>query len=51
LLGSLLYGVSAADPVAIGATCLISIVVAALACCVPAMRAMRTDPMTALRTD
>jgi predicted permease len=51
LLGSLLYGVSAADPVAIGATCLIAIVVAALACYIPAMRAMRADPMTALRAD
>jgi predicted permease len=51
LLGNLLYGVSAADPVAIGATCLIAIVVAALACYVPAMRATRADPMTALRAD
>jgi predicted permease len=51
LLGSLLYGVSAADPVAIGATCLIAVAVAALACYIPAMRAMRADPMTALRAD
>ena len=51
LLGSLLYGVDAADPVAIGATGVIAILVAALACCVPAMRAMRADPMTALRAD
>jgi predicted permease len=51
LLGNLLYGVSAIDPVAIIATCLIAIVVAALACYVPAMRATRADPMTALRAD
>jgi ABC-type antimicrobial peptide transport system permease subunit len=51
LLSSLLYGVSAADPVAIASTCLIAILVASLACYVPAMRAMRTDPMTALRAD
>jgi ABC-type antimicrobial peptide transport system permease subunit len=50
-LGNLLYGVNAADPVAIGATCLIALVVAAVACYVPAMRATRADPMTALRMD
>lgn len=51
LLGSLLYGVSATDPVAIGATSLIALGVAGLACCVPAMRATRVDPMAALRAD
>lgn len=51
LLSSLLYGVSPADPVAICATGLIAVSVAALACYVPAMRATRADPMTALRAD
>jgi predicted permease len=51
LLGNLLYEVSPADPLAIGATCAITIVVAALACYVPAMRATRANPMTALRAD
>ncbi len=51
LLGTLLYGVSAVDPVAISATCLIAVLVAACACYVPAMRATRTDPMEVLRTD
>ena len=51
LLGNLLYGVRAIDPVAILATCLVAITVAALACYVPVMRAVRADPMTALRAD
>jgi predicted permease len=51
LLGNLLYEVSPVDPIAISATCVITIVVAALACYVPAMRATRANPMTALRAD
>lgn len=51
LLGSLLYGIGVIDPVAIGVTCLISVSVAAIASCVPALRAARVDPMTALRAD
>ena len=51
LLGNLLYEVSAADPVAIASTCLIAVAVAGLACYLPAMRATRSDPMTALRSD
>ena len=51
LLGTLLYGVSTADPVAIGATCVVAILFAALACYVPAMRATRADPMRALRAE
>ena len=51
LLGSLLYGVGTTDPFAIGSTVAIALVAAALACCVPAIRATRADPMTALRAD
>ena len=43
LLGKLLEGVSAEDPVAIAATCAIAMFVAACACYVPAMRATRTN--------
>jgi len=51
LLGNLLYGVSAVDPIAISATSIIAIFVAAVACYLPALRATRADPMTALRAD
>jgi len=51
LLGGLLYGVTTADPFAVGATCLIVVLIAAIACYVPAWRATRADPMAALRSD
>lgn len=50
-LGNLLYGVRAADPVAIVTTCVIAMFVAALACFLPALRATRADPITALRAE
>lgn len=51
LLSSLLYRVTAADPLAICGACGSAIVIAALACSVPAVRATRADPMAALRAD
>jgi len=49
LLGNLIYGVSVVDPLANCATCFIAIAMAALACSVPAIRATRVNPMSALR--
>ena len=49
VLSSELYGVSAADPLTFAAVAVIVALVALLACYIPASRAMRVDPMIALR--
>ena len=49
VISSELYGVSAADPLTFGAVALIVALVALLACYIPARRAIRVDPMVALR--
>jgi predicted permease len=48
-LRSLLFGVSATDPLTFAAVAILLLLVALLACYLPARRAMRTDPLTALR--
>jgi predicted permease len=51
LLSGVIYGVGAGDPAAWGAAFLALFLAAALANYIPARRAMRLDPVTALRID
>lgn len=51
LLNSMLFEVSARDPLTIGTVTALLAMVAAAACWVPARRATRVDPMVALRCD
>src|ERR1700693_372616 len=48
-MASLLFGVSIHDPLTFLAVGAILVCIAAAACCIPARRAMRVDPMVALR--
>jgi ABC-type antimicrobial peptide transport system permease subunit len=50
-LAAVLFGVRPYDPAALGGAAALAIVVALAACLVPAVRAARVDPLTALRAD
>ena len=50
-LGSILYGVTAADPTALVASIFVLGGAAILACLLPALRAIRVSPLTAIRFD
>ena len=49
LIGRMLFGLTATDPATFAATMAIEITVTIVACALPAYRAMKVDPMVALR--
>ena len=50
-VSNLIYGLSARDPITLAVVCVILAFVAALAGWLPAWKAMKVDPMVALRHD
>ena len=50
-MSALLFGIEPFDPLAFGSAVMMLTVVTLIACALPARRAMRTDPLVALRAD
>jgi ABC-type lipoprotein release transport system permease subunit len=48
-MSSLLFGITATDPLTFTAVAMVLVVVALAACYIPARRAMQVDPIIALR--
>jgi ABC-type antimicrobial peptide transport system permease subunit len=51
IISRLLFGVNAADPVTFGATALVILLVTVVASYLPALRAIKVDPVVALRCE
>jgi predicted permease len=51
LIQTLLFGTRPLDPIIFAAVCVVLIIIAALACALPAWKASRLDPMQALRAE
>jgi putative ABC transport system permease protein len=51
LLKSEIWGITSYDPVTLGAVVILLAAIGFLACCLPALRATRVDPVTALRQE
>jgi ABC-type antimicrobial peptide transport system permease subunit len=51
VLGSLLYEVGSADPATLAAVAILALAIAAVACYLPARRAIGADPMASLRSE